>query len=76
MEETTLFEEIIELDYMCSLGIHTDHEASFLVESVTQTVSESSEREKKTFHRPRILSKNCYCYTGVTRSKLDLVFEF
>ena len=51
MEDETLLEENTELDYVASaFPTDTDHEASFLVESATQTVSKSSEREVKIFN--------------------------
>ena len=47
----TLLEEKTELDYVASaFPSDTDHEAILLVESATQTVSKSSEREEKIFH--------------------------
>ena len=46
MEDETLLENT-ELDYVASaFPVDTDHEASFLVESATQT----GEREEKIFH--------------------------
>ena len=78
MEDETLLEENTELDYVASaFPVDTDHEASFLVESATQTERLCQVKEKrKYFIDQATCSKNCYCYTGVTRSKLDLVFEF
>ena len=78
VEDETLVEENNELDYVASaFPADTDHEASFLVELATQTECLSQMKEgRKYFIDQATCSKNCYCYTGVTRSKLDLVFEF
>ena len=51
VEDGTLLEENTELDHVASaFPADTDHEARFLFESATQTVSKSSEREEKIFH--------------------------
>ena len=78
VEDETLLEENTELDYVASaFPANTDHEASFLVESSTQTECLSQVKEKRKYFIDQAnCSKNCYRYTGVTRSKLDLVFEF
>ena len=78
VEDETLLEENTELDYVASaFPADTDHEASFLVESATQTECLSQVKEKrKYFIDQATCSKNCYRYKDVTRSKLDLVFEF
>ena len=78
VEDETLLKENAKLDYVDSVfPANTDHEASFLVESATQTEWLSQVKEKrKYFIDQATCSKNCYRYTGVTRSKLDLVFEF
>ena len=77
-EDETLLEENTGLDYVASaFPENTDHEASFLVESATQTECLSQVKEKrKYFIDQATCSNNCYCYTGLTGSKLDLVFEF
>ena len=76
VEDETILEENTELDYVASaFPANTDHEASFLVESATQTECLSQVKEKrKYFIDQATCSKNCYRYTGVTRSKLGLVF--
>ena len=66
-----------EKTYRHTFPADTDHEASFLVESATQTECLSQAKEKRKYFADQVTcSKNCYRYTGVTRSKLDLVFEF
>ena len=78
VEDETLLEQNTESDYVASalaFPADTDHEASFLVESATQTDCLSQVTDKrKYFIDQATCSKSCYCYTGVTRSKLDLVF--
>ena len=76
VEDETLLEENTELDYVASaFPANTDHEASFLVESSTQTECLSQVKEKRKYFTDQVTcSKNCYRYTGVSRSKLDLVF--
>ena len=71
----TLLEEK-KLDYVASaFPSDTDHEAILLVESATQTECLSQVKEKKKYFIDQATcSKNC-C-TGVTKSKLDLDFEF
>ena len=47
------------------------------VEVAAQTEYKSPEKEKREYFIDQATCpKNCYRYTGVTRSKIDLLFEF
>ena len=49
----------------------------YQIEVATQTENKSQEEEKRAlFINQATCPKNCYRYTGLTRPKLDLVFEF
>lgn len=49
----------------------------YKIEVATQTENKSQEEEKRAyFINQATCPKNCYRYTGLTRPKLDLVFEF
>ena len=71
-----------EKTYRHTFPADTDHEASFLVESATQTECLSQvekirgKQKRKYFIDQATCSKSCCRHTGVARCKLDLVFEF
>ena len=73
VEDESLSGETIDFEYPAS----ADTDAVCKIEVATQTEYKSPEKEKREyFINQATCTKNCYRYTGVTRSKLDLLFEF
>lgn len=75
LEDDSILQESTDFDYAASAS-PADTDPSFLVNAATQTESTSQvKEERKYFIDQATCPKNCYRYTGVTRSTLDLVFE-
>ena len=78
VDDESLFGENIDFEYH-SLASSSSIDADPIskVDVGTQTEYKSPEKEKRDyFIEQATCSENCYHYTGVTRSKLDLLFEF
>ena len=76
VDDESLFGENIDFEHpVPSCSADTDPISKVDVD--TQTEYKSPEKEKRDyFIEQATCPKNCYRYTGVTRSTLDLLFEF
>ena len=76
MDDESPFGENIDFEHPAS-SCSADTDPISKVDVDTQTEYKSPEKEKRDyFIEQATCPKNCYRYTGVTRSKLDLLFEF
>lgn len=76
VDDESLLGENIDYEYPASSS-SVDADPISRVDVDTQTEYKSPEKEKRDyFIEQATCPKNCYRYTGVTRSKLDLLFEF
>jgi len=80
VEDDSLLGENLDFEYPASLSpVSTadSTDAISKIEVATQTEYRSPEKEKREYFIDQATCpKNCYRYTGVTRSKLELLFEF
>ena len=80
LEEESLLGENFDFEYPASLSPASTADSTVAVSKIevaAQTEYRSPEKEKRDYFIDQATCpKNCYCYTGVTRSKLDLLFEF
>ena len=78
--ENLPIEENFDFEYPASLSPASTADSTDAVSKIevaTQTEYRSPEEEKRDYFIDQATCpKNCYRYAGVTRSKLDLVFEF
>lgn len=80
VEDESLLGENFDFDYPASLSPAStadSTDAISKIEVATQTEYRSPEKEKRDYFIDQVTcTKNFYRYTGVTRSKLELLFEF
>ena len=79
-EDESLLGENFDFEYPASLSPASSADSTDAISKIevaTQTEYRSPEKEKRDYFIDQATCpKNCYRYTGVTRSKLDLLFEF
>ena len=75
MEDENLLKENIELDYVASACLQM-LKLGFLLKQLDRRCPSHVKEKRKYFIDQATCPKNCYRYTGVIMSKLDLVFEF
>ena len=79
MEGESLLGENFDFEYPASLSPAFTADSTDTISKIevaTQTEYRSSEKEKREYFIDQATCpKNCYRYTGVTRSKLKLLFE-
>lgn len=80
LEDDSLLRDNFDFEYPASLSPASTADSTVgapKTEVATQTKYRSPEKEKRDYFIDQATCpKNCYCYTGVTRSKHDLLFEF
>ena len=80
LEDESLLGENFDFEYRASLSPASTADSTVAVSKIevaTQTEYRSPEKEKRDYFIDQApCPKNCFCYTAVTRSKLDLLFEF
>ena len=80
LEDESLLGENFDFEYPASLSPASTADsidAISKIEVATQTEYRSPEKKKRDYFIDQATCpKNCYRYTGVTRSKLELLFEF
>ena len=79
-EEILLLGENYDFEYPATLSPASTADSTDTISKIdvaTQTEYRSPEKEKREYFIDQAACpKNCYRYTGVTRSKLELLFEF
>ena len=79
-EEISLLGENYDFEYPATLSPACTADSADTISKIdvaTQTEYRSPEKEKREYFIDQATCpKNCYRYTGVTRSKLELLFEF